>query len=944
MADITQELFEAIKLIAKNEIEKQTSTNTIIGVVQERVEASGAYKINYQNIEILASSLGGVYKTGDSVYVLLPNGTLSGVKFIVGKTNDRTPTITTNAGGLSESTLQMIQDAIDNINNLTSDNSISPIEKQTLFSEWEQIKASYKEILESLKPYPEIDHSGLDDVYNRLSPVLEEILADMTVSSPVDGKNLRQLLSEYFNSESAIRLLIQAALRDEITYKADIVSTNGESFKNGVINTTLQAIIMRGKKIINDQFEENKIKWSKMNPDGTIVGGWTQYGEQIQITSEDVNIKQVFLLQVLVQEAVVAQDTVTIVDLNDVESIKLSTQAKFSKTQVYDPETNTIDPDYTVSNQVIQAIITKGGKDITSASTIKWFLGEEELVYDGRFEANNNSLIIKRNILDKETPTLMIKCEVSFYSLEYNLTLTDTNLIDLSYIVNGEASYFYTAWANSPDGVLDFSLWGDGQAEKKSMILNVDGQSSGVVDKKFNVISMLKESYKALSSVPEDNVYGIIPLEAVSSFEYMGTYSSKDSVQSTNPEDYTWVKIRGDNSLSGYLTNETIGVSANPDGEVKDYGQAIGTFIVMDGQQKVAEGIEFSIYSKTNMDLTLTTLGDYQVLSVEGSVGSAVLRAAYNGEVIDKVLTVIRVKDGFQSSNIVLIADSQVIAQLKDGTITPVEPFDVTAIIENTETVEWSYITNGGITTTEPPLGVSRNDLVVTIDPSKIDFKTLTIKVSDGTIGDAVTIAKVSDGADGATSIIVRLTPTAQIITVLKSGVVLPGEPIIVRAETNSIEELQYLYAVNGGDFVAEVPLGVTQSDSMTVAIDPGTSTFNILTIKATDGEASDSVTIARIVDGQDGASPYQVELVSANGIVFQNGVIKTSIFATVYRGTEDVTDILLPAQFKWSKTDKEGIVDEEWALAHVNSGDTITITADDLFRKATFSCEILDK
>ena len=80
MADITQELFETIKLIAKNEIEKQTTTNTIIGVVQERVETSDAYKINYQNIEILASSLGGVYKTGDSVYVMLPGGNLSGVK------------------------------------------------------------------------------------------------------------------------------------------------------------------------------------------------------------------------------------------------------------------------------------------------------------------------------------------------------------------------------------------------------------------------------------------------------------------------------------------------------------------------------------------------------------------------------------------------------------------------------------------------------------------------------------------------------------------------------------------------------------------------------------------------------------------------------------------------------------------------------------------------
>lgn len=944
MADITQELFEAIKLIAKNEIEKQTSTNTIIGIVQERVEASDAYKVNYQNIEILASSLGGIYKTGDSVYVLLPNGTLSGVKFIVGKTNDRTPTITANSGGLSESTLQMIQDAIDNINNLTSDNSVSPLEKQTLFSEWEQIKSSYSEILKSLEPYPEIGHSDLDSVYNELESLMEEILADMTITSPVDGAFLRDLLSRYFNSESTVRLLIQEALRDEITYKADIVSTNGESFKNGIIDTTLQAIIMRGKKIINDQFEESKIKWSKMNPDGSIVSGWSQFGEQIKITSEDVNIKQVFLLQIYVQEAIVAQDTVTIVDLNDVESIKLSTQAKLSKTQVYDPETDKVDPDYTVTNQVIQAIVTKGGKDITSDATIKWFLDEEELIFDDRFEVNNNALTIKRNVLSKDIPTLMIRCEASFYSLEYNLTLTDVSLIDLSYIVNGEASYFYTAWANSPDGLLDFSLWGDGQIEKRFMIVTANGATSGVVDKEFNIVNMLKESYKGLSSIPEDNVYGVIPIEGASSFQYIGTYTSKENIQSMNPEDYTWTKIKGDNSLSGYLTNETIGVSANPDGEVKDFGQAIGTFILMDGQTKVLEGVEFSIYSKTNMDLTLSEVGDYQVLSIEGSVGSAVLRAVYNGEIIDKVLTVIRVKDGFQSPNVVLIADNQVIAQLKDGTITPAEPFKVTAVLENLEEVEWSYIVNGGVTDSAPPLGVTRNGLVVTIDPKESDFKTLTIKVTDGTIGDAVTLARVSDGIDGATSILVKMTTTAQIITVLKSGVILPGEPIILTTETNSPNTIEFLYSVNGGDFVQEAPVGVAQSDSRTIVVNPVEITFNLLTVKATDGETGDSITLAKIVDGQDGNSPYQVELTSKDGNIFQNGVIKTSIFATVYRGTEDVTDMLLPAQFQWSKIDKDGNEDTEWAAKHVDSGDTIQITADDIFRKATFNCNIIDK
>ena len=163
--DKSQELFDAIRLIARNEIEKQSSTDTVIGTVIERVESSDAYKVSYQNIEILASSMGGRYNAGDSVYVMLPKGRLDGVKFIIGKTNDRTPTITTNANGLSDSTLGMIQDIINNFNDLISDNKITPVEKQSLQVQWEQIKKSYQEILNNSAPYPEIDLTGLNSKY-----------------------------------------------------------------------------------------------------------------------------------------------------------------------------------------------------------------------------------------------------------------------------------------------------------------------------------------------------------------------------------------------------------------------------------------------------------------------------------------------------------------------------------------------------------------------------------------------------------------------------------------------------------------------------------------------------------------------------------------------------------------------------------------------------------
>lgn len=436
--DKSQELFDAIRLIARNEIEKQSSTDTVIGTVIERVESSDAYKVSYQNIEILASSMGGRYNAGDSVYVMLPKGRLDGVKFIIGKTNDRTPTITTNANGLSDSTLGMIQDIINNFNDLISDNKVTPVEKQSLQVQWEQIKKSYQEILNNSSPYPEIDLTGLNSKYKTLESLMNVILGNMETTTEVDGNTVRQVLSNYLTEDTSVRVLIQEALRNEITYKVDIVSTNGESFKNGVINTILKVIAMRGKKTITSSFEPENIRWYKMKDDGSILPNWSRTGKSIPITSEDVDIKQVFVVQLYVEEAMVAQDTITIVDLNDIENIKLSLTPKLSRTQTFDPTTKNIIPDYTIQNQVIQAKTLKGADDITSLVTHKWYYNGELITNDGRFEIQNNALFIKRNLMDSENPTMMIDCKVSYYSEEYNLTLEDSLSLDFSYVSNGE--------------------------------------------------------------------------------------------------------------------------------------------------------------------------------------------------------------------------------------------------------------------------------------------------------------------------------------------------------------------------------------------------------------------------------------------------------------------------------------------------------------------------
>lgn len=62
---------------------------------------------------------------------------------------------------------------------------------------------------------------------------------------------------------------------------------------------------------------------------------------------------------------------------------------------------------------------------------------------------------------------------------------------------------------------------------------------------------------------------------------------------------------------------------------------------------------------------------------------------------------------------------------------------------------------------------------------------------------------------------------------------------------------------------------------------------------------------------GEPGKSPYNVVLISSNGLLFKNGVLSTAIQAVVFKGDEDVTDLLDANQFKWKKTNGDGTPDE---------------------------------
>lgn len=437
---IVQDLFRSVELIAEKKISELDTPEIIVGSIIERLNNSDAYSVSYLNTEITASSLGGLYKKGDEVFILLPSG-INKTKFILGKTNNRTPTFTFNGEGLSEKDLALLQDIINEIQNLSSDNVISPVEKQSLQVQWQNILNSYNEVMELVGPYSDkIDTAQLEESFNSLRTLFTMILANMEESTPIDGEAFRNAVAGYLALDKDIRLAVQAALREELTYKVDIFSSNGEAFKNGVIDTVLSAVVMRGKNIVTDAIGETNIIWKKLDGMGEEIPTWTKTGKSISINQDDVDGKQIFQVSIQIDAAIVARDIVTIVDLNDIGNVSLSFTTSKNKVQVYNPETGKFTPDYSVDNQEITITAIYGGEDVTLDSVFTWFYNNQEITLsDNRFTLNNNKLIIKRNLMNTiNIPSMKIKVNVRYYNPDYQVDVDNIIEIDFSCVQDGE--------------------------------------------------------------------------------------------------------------------------------------------------------------------------------------------------------------------------------------------------------------------------------------------------------------------------------------------------------------------------------------------------------------------------------------------------------------------------------------------------------------------------
>lgn len=140
----------------------------------------------------------------------------------------------------------------------------------------------------------------------------------------------------------------------------------------------------------------------------------------------------------------------------------------------------------------------------------------------------------------------------------------------------------------------------------------------------------------------------------------------------------------------------------------------------------------------------------------------------------------------------------------------------------------------------------------------------------------------------------------------------------------------------NGSEWV-DVPNATEQSYTLTpddaIWRDKRTLTLRYMVAEA----YYDIITITKLYDGEDA---YSVVIHSSNGSSFINGDIGTTLRAKVYKGGFDITNTLGDNLFYWYRISDNPEGDAVWNELHQGMKE-VTIGDDDVYRRATFECEV---
>ena len=91
------------------------------------------------------------------------------------------------------------------------------------------------------------------------------------------------------------------------------------------------------------------------------------------------------------------------------------------------------------------------------------------------------------------------------------------------------------------------------------------------------------------------------------------------------------------------------------------------------------------------------------------------------------------------------------------------------------------------------------------------------------------------------------------------------------------------------------------------------------------------------------GDDPVMLSILTDKGNVIRNGQGRITLTAVVTQGGEDITGNFQPEDFSWLRQSGSDEYDAEWNNRHVRVGRSITVSSEDIWKRAQFECVLYD-
>lgn len=138
---------------------------------------------------------------------------------------------------------------------------------------------------------------SINDAVARLSTDMRIELDTAGITSEVIDE-INGIASRFEQAADEIIQRVEQKIMENIGYQVQIVSSNGNIFKNGNIETTLSVVLRVAKEDVTDDYERNCFQWKRKSADEESDRKWNMdhYSgrKEIYITNADVNGRATF--------------------------------------------------------------------------------------------------------------------------------------------------------------------------------------------------------------------------------------------------------------------------------------------------------------------------------------------------------------------------------------------------------------------------------------------------------------------------------------------------------------------------------------------------------------------------------------------------------------------------------------------------------------------------